>query len=65
MSTAARNIVVRVVRNRMAAGEKFENIINSYPRLTKEDIKEIEEALQIYEQENIESEGGQNAGILQ
>lgn len=45
MSTAARNIIVRVVRNRLAAGETFEDIIKSYPRLTKENMKEIEEVL--------------------
>ncbi len=45
MSIAARNIIVRVVRNRMASGEKFEDIIKSYPKLTKENIKEIEEVL--------------------
>ena len=45
MRTAARNIIVRVVRNRLAAGENFEDIIKSYPKLTKETIKEIEELL--------------------
>ena len=29
MRTAARNIIVRVVRNRLAAGENFEDIIKS------------------------------------
>jgi uncharacterized protein (DUF433 family) len=45
MRTAARNIIVRVVRNRLAAGENFEDIIKSYPKLTKENMKEIEELL--------------------
>ncbi len=45
MRTAARNIIVRVVRNRLAAGENFEDIIKSYPRLAKEDIEEIEKEL--------------------
>ena len=45
MRTAARNIIVRVVRNRLAAGENFEDIIKSDPKLTKENIKEIEELL--------------------
>lgn len=45
MRTAARNIIVRVVRNRLAAGENFEDIIKSYPKLTKENKKEIEELL--------------------
>ena len=45
MRTAARNIIVRVVRNRLAAGENFEDIIKSYPKLTKENMKEIEQLL--------------------
>ncbi len=45
MSNAARNIMVRAIKNRMAAGEEFEEIIKSYPRLTKEDIEEIEKEL--------------------
>ena len=35
MSKAVKNIIVRVVKNRMAAGEAFEEIIKNYPRLTK------------------------------
>ena len=45
MSNAARNIIVRVVKNKLAAGEKFENIMKSYPKLTKAEITEIKEAL--------------------
>jgi Protein of unknown function (DUF433). len=45
MSKAVKNIIVRVVKNRMAAGEAFEEIIKSYPRLTKDEIKEIKEEL--------------------
>ena len=45
MRTAARNIIVRVVRNRLAAGENFEDIIKSYPKLKKKKKKEIEELL--------------------
>lgn len=45
MSNAAKNIMVRAIKSRMAAGEEFEEIIKSYPRLTKEDIEEIEKEL--------------------
>ncbi len=45
MSKAVKNIIIRVVKNRMAAGETFEEIIKSYPRLTKDEIKEIKEEL--------------------
>ncbi len=45
MSNTARNIMVRAIKNRMAAGEELEGIIKSYPRLTKEDIEEIEKEL--------------------
>lgn len=45
MSNLVKNIVMRVVKNRMAAGETFEDIIKSYPKLTKAEIKEIKEAV--------------------
>lgn len=45
MSKAIKNIVVRVVKNRMAAGEQFDDIIKDYPRLTPDEIEEIREAL--------------------
>ena len=45
MNNTAKNIMVRVVKNRMAAGEKFEDIIKSYPRLTKDEIEEIKKEL--------------------
>ncbi len=45
MSNAAKNIMVRAIKNRIAAGEEFEEIIKSYPRLTQEDIEEIEKEL--------------------
>lgn len=41
MSNAAKNIIVRVVKNKLAAGETFEDIIKSYPRLANEEIEEI------------------------
>jgi len=45
MSNAVKNIMVRAIRKRLAAGELFEDIIKSYPRLTKAEIKEIKEAV--------------------
>ena len=45
MSNVAKNIMVRVVKSRMAAGETFEDIIKSYPRLTKTEINEIKRTL--------------------
>lgn len=45
MSRAVKNIIVRVIKNRMAAGEQFEDIIKDYPRLTDQEINEIKEAL--------------------
>ena len=45
MSNAAKNIMFRAIKNRIAAGEEFEEIIKSYPRLTQEDIEEIEKEL--------------------
>lgn len=45
MGNAVKNIMVRAVKNRLAAGEKFEDIIKSYPKLTNEEIEEIKAAL--------------------
>ena len=47
MSKAVKNIIVRVIRNRMAAGEQFDDIIKDYPRLTQDEIAEIKKALTI------------------
>ena len=47
MSKAVKNIIVRVIRNRMAAGEQFEDIIKDYPKLTQDEIAEIKKALTI------------------
>lgn len=44
MSNVVKNIVIRAVKNRMTTGEKFEDIIRSYPKLTKAEIEEIKEA---------------------
>lgn len=47
MSRSVKNIIVRVIRNRMAAGEQFEDIIKDYPKLTQDEIAEIKKALTI------------------
>lgn len=45
MSNAVKNIMLRAIGKRLAAGEKFEDIIKSYPRLTETEINEIKQAL--------------------
>lgn len=45
MSKVIKNIVVRAVKIRMAAGETFEDIIKSYPRLLENEIQEIKKEL--------------------
>lgn len=45
MSNAIKNVMLRVISKRVAAGEKFEDIIKDYPRLTKSEIEEIKKAL--------------------
>lgn len=45
MSKVIKNIVVRAVKIRMAAGETFENIVKSYPRLSKSEVEEIKKEI--------------------
>lgn len=45
MSDAKLNIMIRVFRRRIAGGETFEEIAESYPRLTDEDILKIKEGV--------------------
>lgn len=45
LSNAVKNIMVRAISKRLAAGEKFEDVIKSYPRLTHDEIETIKEAL--------------------
>lgn len=51
MSNAAKNIIVRVVKNRLAAGEEFGDIMKLYPKLTEEEVGEIKLTLKDYLQE--------------
>ena len=46
MSKAMLNIYVRTFRRRMDAGETFEEILASYPRLTDEQAHELKDALE-------------------
>ncbi len=46
MNNAVKNIIVRVVKNRMAAGETFKDIVKNYPKLTKEEIAEIKKEIE-------------------
>ena len=45
MSKAMLNIYVRTFRRRMEAGETFDEIRASYPRLTDTQVQEIEDAI--------------------
>lgn len=45
MSNAKLKLMVSVFRRRMDAGETFEEVARSYPKLTAVDIADIEEAL--------------------
>lgn len=45
MSNAVKSVMLRVISRRLAAGEEFEDIIKSYPRLTEDEIEEIRKGL--------------------
>ena len=45
MSNAKLKIMVNVFRRRIGAGETFEDIAESYPKLTSEDLEQIKSAL--------------------
>ena len=45
MSKSAKNIMVRVIKRRMAAGEELEDILAGYPKLTDEEKQELREAV--------------------
>jgi len=44
VSNAAKNIIIRVLKNKLAEGEKFEDVIKLYPKLTTEEIEELKNA---------------------
>lgn len=43
MSDAKLNIMIRVFRRRIAGGETFEEVVESYPRLTDDEVIMIRE----------------------
>lgn len=45
MSNAARNIMVRVIKRRMEDGETLNDILDSYPKLTKAEKEELKNAV--------------------
>lgn len=45
MSNAAKNIFVRVIKRRMAAGESLDDILDSYPKLTDAEKEELRKAV--------------------
>ena len=47
MNNAVKNIIIRVVKNRMAAGEDIETIWESYPKLIQSERDEISKELDI------------------
>ena len=45
MNKAVKNIMLRVIRNRMAAGETVDDILTDYPKLPEEEKAELKEAV--------------------
>lgn len=45
MTQAAKKIMVRVIKRRLEAGDRFDKIIQDYPKLTKKEIEELKEAV--------------------
>lgn len=44
MNNAVKNVMLRVIRKRMAVGENFEDIIKDYTKLAQDEVTEIREA---------------------
>lgn len=49
MSKALRSIMLRVIKNRIKAGETMEDILNDYPKLTKKDKSDLKDELSKWE----------------
>ncbi len=45
LSNAVRNIMIRVIKKRMAAGEELEDILTGYPKLSEEEKQELRKVL--------------------
>lgn len=52
MSKAILNIYVRTFKRRMESGETFEEILESYPKLTNTQQQMIKDAINQFHQEN-------------
>lgn len=46
MNKSVKNIIVRVIKNRLEDGEDLESIIKSYPGLSSDEINEVRAALE-------------------
>jgi uncharacterized protein (DUF433 family) len=45
MTATAKKLMIRVIKNRMADGETFDEIIKDYPKLTDSEVEELREAV--------------------
>ena len=45
MNKSTLNIFIRVIKRRISEGEKLEDILASYPKLSAEDKEQIKQAL--------------------
>ena len=51
ISTTVKSIMLRVIEKRLLAGERFEEIIRSYPRLSDADKEELKQELGVNQKE--------------
>lgn len=58
MKKAVKNIIVRAVKSRMAAGEQLRDIIKSYPKLSAGEIREIKNVFEVEDICTEETENG-------
>lgn len=45
MTTLEKNLMIRVIKRKLAQGESFDEIIARYPKLTKDEVAELKEAV--------------------
>ncbi len=45
LSNAVKNIMIRVIKKRVTAGEELEDILSGYPKLSEEEKQELREEL--------------------
>ena len=45
MSKSMKNIMIRVITNRMNNGETFDEVIADYPKLTESEIEDLRKAV--------------------